>query len=113
VTSGASARRAAVRSETRPSAFEYHKSDRLVTQDWVFGIDTRISTASSATNMRSSALEYPTSGWVNFQSATLGQFCIGGYSVTQLTAIERISPSQAGLPPRFSRDAVGVPNAFQ
>jgi hypothetical protein len=25
-------------------------------------------------------MEYPTSGWVNFQSATLGQFCIGGNS---------------------------------
>ncbi|MGA7617857.1 hypothetical protein, partial [Candidatus Binatus sp.] len=41
-------------------------------------LKTRISTASSATNMRASALEYPTPGWINFQSATLGQFCIGG-----------------------------------
>src|SRR5579863_4520883 len=44
-------------------------------------LKTRISTASSATNMRPSAAEYPTSGWVNFQSATLGQFCIGTNSV--------------------------------
>jgi len=29
--------------------------------------------------MRSSAAEYPTPGWVSFQSATLGQFCTGGY----------------------------------
>jgi len=28
--------------------------------------------------MRASASEYPTPGWINFQSATLGQFCIGG-----------------------------------
>src|SRR5258708_38581736 len=42
---------------------------------------TRISTASSATSMRPSAWEYPTPGWVNFQSATLGQFCIGGNNV--------------------------------
>ena len=28
-------------------------------------------------------MEYPTSGWVNFQSATLGQFCIGGYTATR------------------------------
>ena len=27
-------------------------------------------------------MEYLTSGWVNFQSATLGQFCIGGYKAT-------------------------------
>jgi len=39
---------------------------------------TRISTASSATSMRPYAAEYPTPGWVIFQSATLGQFCIGG-----------------------------------
>src|SRR5208337_4511819 len=41
-------------------------------------LKTRISTASSATSIRSSASEYPTLGWVNFQSAILGQFCIGG-----------------------------------
>ena len=33
-------------------------------------LKTRISTASSATNMRPSAAEYPTPGWVSFQSAT-------------------------------------------
>ena len=38
----------------------------------------RISTASSATSMRPSTAEYPTLGWVMFQSATLGQFRIGG-----------------------------------
>jgi hypothetical protein len=27
--------------------------------------------------MRPSRSEYPTPGWVSFQSATLGQFCIG------------------------------------
>jgi hypothetical protein len=40
-------------------------------------LKTRISTASSVTNMWASASEYPTSGWVIFQSATLGQFYIG------------------------------------
>jgi hypothetical protein len=33
--------------------------------------------------MRSSAWEY-LSGWVNFQSATLGQFCVGGVFGGQL-----------------------------
>ena len=33
-------------------------------------LKTRISTASSATSMRPSAAEYPTPGWVSFQSAT-------------------------------------------
>jgi hypothetical protein len=32
----------------------------------------------STTSMRSSVVEYPTPGWVNFQSATLGQFSTGG-----------------------------------
>src|SRR5262249_27602832 len=35
-------------------------------------LKTRISTASSATSMRPSASEYPTLGWVNFQSAIPG-----------------------------------------
>jgi hypothetical protein len=33
--------------------------------------------------MRPSAAEYLTSGWVSFQSATLGQFCTGGYTVAR------------------------------
>src|ERR1700722_18573922 len=33
-------------------------------------LKTRISTASSATSMRPSTAEYPTPGWVSFQSAT-------------------------------------------
>src|SRR5580704_15190844 len=33
-------------------------------------LKTRISTASSATNMRSSAAEYPTPGWVSFRDRT-------------------------------------------
>ena len=37
-------------------------------------LKTRISTASSATNMRPSAAEYPTLGWVSFQSATRVSF---------------------------------------
>ncbi len=45
-------------------------------------LKTRISTASSATNMRPSAAEYLTSGWVSFQSATLGQICTGDYTAT-------------------------------
>src|SRR5450755_1165229 len=35
---------------------------------------TRISTVSSATNMRPSAAEYPTPAWVSFQSATRVSF---------------------------------------
>jgi hypothetical protein len=38
-------------------------------------------------------MEYPTSGWVNFQSATLGQFCIGGNTAP----ISRGGSGQSGM----------------
>jgi len=44
-------------------------------------LKTRISTASSATNMRSSAVEYPTPGWVSFQSATRVSFALAATAV--------------------------------
>jgi hypothetical protein len=72
-------------------------------------LKTRISTASSATNMRPSAWEYPTSRWVNFQSATLGQFSIGGNMVTAAeicrpkgSKLAMDSEGLFGLTPSFS-----------
>jgi len=61
-------------------------------------LKTRISTVSSTTNMRPSAAEYPTPGWVNFQSAILGQFCIGGN--TMLNAIAQASLKTEEEPPK-------------
>src|SRR5215467_10299482 len=49
-------------------------------------LKTRISTASSATNMRPSRRKYPMPGWVIFQPATPGQFPTGGDSTTTLRA---------------------------
>jgi len=62
------------------------------------GLKTRISTASSATNMRLSAWESLTSGWVSFQSATLGQFCIGG-NKGKVTRRERFLAEMDGVIP--------------
>jgi Mg/Co/Ni transporter MgtE len=51
-------------------------------------LKTRISTASSATSIRSSVAEYPTPAWVSFQSATLGQFRIGGHIIRTMALAE-------------------------
>lgn len=63
-------------------------------------LKTQISTASSATNMRPSAWEYPTPGWVNFQLATPGQFCIGGNTHSLDPTIR---PINVAFPPRSMR----------
>src|SRR5579875_4229943 len=58
-------------------------------------LKTRISTASSATSMRPSRSEYPTPGWVSFQSATLGQFCIGTNKLLSLERLLDVAVEQA------------------
>jgi hypothetical protein len=50
-------------------------------------LKTRISTVSTVTNVRLSVAEYPAPGWVNFQSATLAQFCPGDYTLATLRSL--------------------------
>ena len=73
-------------------------------------LKTQISTASSATNMRPSALEYPTSGWVIFQSAALGQFCTGTNYVKTLSAQRQFGEQRPEVRRRFveSNDRLGT-----
>src|SRR5579875_1102023 len=70
-------------------------------------LKTRISTASSATSMRPSRSEYPTPGWVSFQSATLGQFCIGTNTEITYIAIARGFVYLAVILDAWSRRVVG------